>query len=185
MNLVDVVHELSRMLRALLPANIALRVSPESGRAQVDVLADRSQIEQIILNLTVNARDAMPSGGTLFIDVRAGSTPDSAYTAVLEVRDTGIGMTQEVQSRAFEPFFTTKELGRGTGLGLAMRGEDLAAEITRVQPGLPVLLMSGYTDLERSPSSGAVVGFLQKPFAMPVLFAEVRRAIARERASSE
>jgi DNA-binding NtrC family response regulator len=66
-----------------------------------------------------------------------------------------------------------------------MRGEDLAAEITRVQPGLPVLLMSGYTDLERSPSSGAVVGFLQKPFAMPVLLAEVRRAIARERPSSE
>jgi DNA-binding NtrC family response regulator len=66
-----------------------------------------------------------------------------------------------------------------------LRGEDLAAEITRVQPGLPVLLMSGYTDQECSPGSNAVVGYLQKPFAMPVLLAEVRRAIARERPSSE
>lgn len=66
-----------------------------------------------------------------------------------------------------------------------IRGEDLAAEITRAQPGLPVLLMSGYADQERSPESGAVVGYLQKPFALPVLLAEVRRAIARERPSSE
>jgi DNA-binding NtrC family response regulator len=64
-----------------------------------------------------------------------------------------------------------------------MRGEDLAADIGRVQPGLPVILMSGYTDLERSPSASAVVGFLQKPFAIPVLLAEVRRAITRDRPS--
>ena len=64
-----------------------------------------------------------------------------------------------------------------------MRGEDLAAVIVRVQPGLPVILMSGYTDLERSPSASALAGYLQKPFAMSVLLAEVRRALARERPS--
>lgn len=109
----------SKRIDRELPASIALRVSPQQGGTPVDVLADRGQLEQVVLNLSVNARDAMPAGGTLFIEVRTGSTMDSSYTAILEVRDTGVGMTPGVQARVFEPFFTTKELGRGTERGLA------------------------------------------------------------------
>jgi PAS domain S-box-containing protein len=289
-DLVGAVRDLSRMLRALLPATIALRVSPETGAPPVEVLADRSQLEQVVINLTVNARDAMPAGGTLSVEVRTETSPEIADIAVLEVRDTGVGMSPEVRAHVFEPFFTTKEPGHGTGLGLAtvygivrqhsgaieiasapgegttvtvrlplaapgakpvveeaqpverhsggrvlviedetqvrevaarflrragyevltaadagtalrvltsagrfdlvltdsampgMRGEDFAAEIARVQPGLPVVLMSGYRDSTRPPAA-SVAAFIQKPFTMPTLLAEVRRVIARDRAS--
>jgi signal transduction histidine kinase len=92
------------------------------------VRVDRGMVEQIVLNLALNARDAMPSGGNLDITLGASDAPledpflvieppAEAY-AVLEVSDTGTGMTPEVKARIFEPFFTTKESGKGTGLGL-------------------------------------------------------------------
>jgi CheY-like chemotaxis protein len=113
------------MLSRLLPDQTRLQVSVATD--PLPIYADVSQIEMMIMNLAVNARDAMPEGGRLSIattskvlsseDARANE--DAKALAVLEVSDTGHGMTPEVQARVFEPFFTTKELGRGTGLGLS------------------------------------------------------------------
>jgi signal transduction histidine kinase len=121
-----IVNELQPTIRRLLPDDIALsvRLGPDVGLVQVD----RRQLEQVILNLIVNAHDAMPGGGELTIvaynvdidgaTARAWNTAAGSY-ATLVVGDTGHGMSREVLSRVFEPFFTTKARGQGTGLGLA------------------------------------------------------------------
>ncbi len=122
------VTEVARMLHRLIPANIELKVL--TAATPHCVKADPGQMEQVILNLAVNARDAMPNGGVLSIGTRkvelpetyAGSharIPPGSYV-VLSVGDTGIGMRSETQTRIFEPFFTTKKPGEGTGLGLAI-----------------------------------------------------------------
>ncbi len=108
------VEGMAKMLRRLIGEEVALELALD--RAAGRVLVDPGQLEQVLLNLAVNARDAMPRGGTLTI--RTGTAPETAE-AVLEVADTGVGMDSATAARAFEPFFTTKEPGRGTGLGLA------------------------------------------------------------------
>jgi CheY-like chemotaxis protein len=110
------------MLRRLLNEDIELTVvlEPELGHAQVDA----GQIEQVVMNLAVNARDAMPMGGRLTIETRNveldGADGAPRRYIVIAVTDTGCGMSADTQRRMFEPFFTTKELGTGTGLGLAI-----------------------------------------------------------------
>ncbi|HXF59084.1 MAG TPA: ATP-binding protein, partial [Candidatus Saccharimonadales bacterium] len=121
------VHELGKMLRRLIGEDIELTMSCEEPASMI--LADPGQIEQVIINLVVNARDAMPEGGELGIET-SRTEIDAPYAAtrpglkagsyvLLSVSDTGTGMSAETQARIFEPFFTTKEPGKGTGLGLA------------------------------------------------------------------
>ncbi len=111
------VQDAVRILRRTLPANINLRL--RISDAPVPVHADATQLQQVVMNLAINARDAMPRGGTLSILVQDRPGPD-ARDAVISVSDTGIGMSPEVRSHIFEPFFTTKPVGEGTGLGLAI-----------------------------------------------------------------
>jgi two-component system cell cycle sensor histidine kinase/response regulator CckA len=122
-----VVGEMGAMLRRLIGAHIELTI--ECDPALDHVRVDTGQLEQVVMNLCVNARDAMPDGGTLTLRTRnarvegRSSRPPhdvaSSSHVVLSVTDTGHGMTPEVQQRLFEPFFTTKPVGKGTGLGLA------------------------------------------------------------------
>jgi len=117
-----VIENLHAMLRPLIGEDIELAY--ELSRELWPVLADTGQIEQVVVNLTVNARDAMPGGGTLTFRTQnllreSGPLAPPIEQVMLTVRDTGAGMTEEVRSHLFEPFFTTKKAGAGTGLGLA------------------------------------------------------------------
>jgi two-component system, cell cycle sensor histidine kinase and response regulator CckA len=119
------VTETAKLLQRMLPKIIELRVDVPA-ETPLWVRADGAQLQQVVMNLVINARDAMPDGGVLNIVVARGRSTPGDHTepvpgvARLAVRDTGFGMTREVQARIFEPFFTTKSRGRGTGLGLAI-----------------------------------------------------------------
>ena len=127
LQLSDVLSELSILLGRLLGENIELRL--ESGSDIWPVKADLHQFEQVIINLAVNARDAMPNGGKLMISTANVTERESLALGqhrvqpgeyvLIEVSDTGTGMAPEVMQKIFEPFFSTKEVGRGTGLGLS------------------------------------------------------------------
>jgi two-component system cell cycle sensor histidine kinase/response regulator CckA len=127
LNLNDLVEDMQKMLPRLIGEDITVTIATDPGLNSV--LADRNQIEQVILNLAVNARDAMPEGGVLRIDTK-NIALDEAYVRLhpgakagryvcLTVSDSGMGMDAETLAHIFEPFFTTKEIGKGTGLGLA------------------------------------------------------------------
>ncbi|MHB1024638.1 MAG: ATP-binding protein [Desulfobacteria bacterium] len=126
-NLNKIVSGMSVMVRRLIGENIELATALDPDLRTV--LSDPGQVEQVVLNLAVNARDAMPSGGTITISTanvdlaspedRDGYILPAGRYARLEVTDTGCGMDEETKARMFEPFFTTKERGKGTGLGLA------------------------------------------------------------------
>jgi PAS domain S-box-containing protein len=124
----ELVQDLVKLLRPLLGEHITVELALSDDVHCIYV--DPGQIQQVLMNICINACDAMPSGGTLYIstcvlaidDVSQVPSPDlnTGQYVVPSVRDTGSGMTPEVRERIFEPFFTTKEVGKGTGLGLAM-----------------------------------------------------------------
>ncbi len=126
-NLKELIERTEVLLRRLIGENIQFAISLEPTLGQVK--ADPGQIEQVLINLAVNARDAMPQGGHLRIEARNVQLDDSYKQThspvnpgpyvMITVEDSGCGMNRETQARIFDPFFTTKELGKGTGLGLA------------------------------------------------------------------
>ncbi len=150
MNLRGLLRKMQTILERLIGEDVALRVSPMEGLW--DVFADYGKLEQVVLNLVVNARDAMPKGGELSIDVSnhhyGGESGfpapgiDRGDYVLMRVRDSGIGMDAATVKRVFEPFFTTKEKGKGTGLGLA------------TVYGI-VKQMGGYVFCESEPGKGA------------------------------
>ncbi|MBP7527519.1 MAG: PAS domain S-box protein [Syntrophorhabdaceae bacterium] len=126
-NINDIISEVESLLKRLLSEDIDLKIS--LGTPGLGVMADITQIQQVLINLATNARDAMPSGGVLSIE--AGQVrPDNSFVAshhgkgslyaTISVSDTGTGMDQQTRARIFDPFFTTKEVGKGTGLGLSI-----------------------------------------------------------------
>ncbi len=128
LDLNDAISGMLGMIQRLIGDNIEVVTAPGSDLASI--WADPGQIQQVLLNLAVNARDAMPEGGVLrletasvtvgdgYVGAASGAIPPGHYV-MLAVQDTGIGMTEEIRSRVFEPFFTTKQPGQGTGLGLS------------------------------------------------------------------
>lgn len=126
-NLNTVINEIEGMLRRIIRENIEFRTLLAADLGNIK--ADSGQMEQVIMNLAVNARDAMPDGGTLTIETR-NEYLDADYArdhltitpgpfVIITVTDTGVGIEDEIKQRIFEPFFTTKEVGKGTGLGLS------------------------------------------------------------------
>ena len=152
-NLADVVRDAEDALRRLLPPTVQLSTQVD-GVEVGTINGDAGAVEQILFNLATNSRDAMPKGGAFRVrlhrawldeeHLRTEGWGASGEYIVLAVSDTGCGMTPEVRSRVFDPFFTTKEVGKGTGLGMAMIY------------GL-VKQHSGYIDLESEPGRGTTV----------------------------
>jgi signal transduction histidine kinase/CheY-like chemotaxis protein len=153
-NVGALVVELSRTLRRLLPETIVLEVETHHAPP---ARARPAAVEQILVNVVTNARDAMPKGGRLHVKVSETSLDAAVCRAqgwgaagrfvVLAVSDDGVGMTDEVKQRLFDPFFTTKEMGRGTGLGMAM-----VADLVR--------LSRGHVDVVSAPDRGTSVTVL-------------------------
>ncbi len=165
LNLNAAVAESAKMLQRLIGEDVELQLKPDESLWTVQ--ADPNQIAQVLMNLSVNARDAMPDGGRLTIETH-NATPDESFLnehpyveagdyAVFSVSDTGTGISKEVQRRMFEPFFTTKSVGKGTGLGLSTvygivkqsggylfvdsepgRGTCFSIYLPRVQSAVPV-----------------------------------------------
>jgi signal transduction histidine kinase len=127
LDLNESVRQVGQMLQRILPQTIELQIHSQAG--ELNVLADESMLDQVLMNLAVNARDAMPQGGTLLLktsrrtltsgELQSHTEVEPGPFAVLSVADTGSGIPPEIMPRIFEPFFTTKDVGKGTGLGLS------------------------------------------------------------------
>jgi signal transduction histidine kinase len=118
-------------------------------RARGWVVLDRNQMENVVLNLIINARDAMPEGGKIFLctedaQIAAGGDVPPGNYVKLTIRDTGVGMSEDVRAKALDPFFTTKPMGQGTGLGLSMSSGFISQS-------------KGYMDIESAPQKGTTI----------------------------
>ena len=170
-NLNDLVLNMDRMLRPLIGADVELVTLPGPDLGLVEV--DPAQIELVLMNLAVNARDAMPNGGKLIIETANITLGEDYATHLVEatpgpyvtltVSDTGVGMTQEVKAHIFEPFFTTKEEDKGTGLGLptcyGIVAQSRGHIVCYTEPG------QGTTFRVYLPRSDEVAGSLPQPDA--------------------
>ena len=127
LDLNEIVSEIGTLLDQVIGENVELKTMLAPGPKRIE--GDRSQLEQVIVNLAMNARDAMPEGGTLTIETASlnlsepladfDGSPERGRYVALSIRDTGIGMDEETRAKIFEPFFTTKDADHGTGLGLS------------------------------------------------------------------
>ncbi|HLY92379.1 MAG TPA: PAS domain S-box protein [Candidatus Angelobacter sp.] len=160
--------ELSAILPRLIGEDIELAVNL---RATGTVVIDKTHFEQVIFNIVINARDAMPGGGQLSIETEdvlrpvlgAGSSFSIGQYVAIRIRDTGIGMEEETRQHAFEPFYTTKEVGRGTGLGLATvygivqqcRGEISIDSVPRKGTQVNILLPAASSSAMTAPDDSA------------------------------
>ncbi|MEN6626961.1 MAG: ATP-binding protein [Candidatus Sumerlaeia bacterium] len=163
----SLIREMENMLRRLISEDVELVISLDEGLGRI--MADPGQIEQVILNLAVNARDAMPEGGRLVLGT-TNMDLDSGRFVALSIADTGHGMTEETLAHIFEPFFTTKEMGKGTGLGLStvygivkQSGGDIRASSrlgrgTTFQVLLPRLPSADPSEMHEPPVPEAVGG---------------------------
>src|SRR2546425_935585 len=192
------------MLWRLIGEDIELVLAAEPALGAVR--ADAGQLEQVLVNLAVNARDAMPQGGRLTIGTANAAlsggdaspvpeAPPGPYVS-LAVTDTGVGMDADTRAHLFEPFFTTKPRGKGTGLGLATvygivrqsgghiavdtaPGRELVHRLAEQRPEMRVLYMSGYAD-EAVAQHGVLdpgTAFIQKPFTPDGLARKVREVL--------
>jgi CheY-like chemotaxis protein len=161
-----IVRDVEKMLRRLIGEDILLETRPDA--AGTVMLADPGQLEQVLLNLAVNARDAMPRGGRL-VTSTATEPGEGRGRLVLLFTDSGCGMTDEVKARIFEPFFTTKGPGKGTGLGLAtvlgivqqsggtIEVESRTGNGTTFRMSFPVAEANGEAPATARPEPGAAV----------------------------
>jgi two-component system cell cycle sensor histidine kinase/response regulator CckA len=171
-------------MRALVPRLLGEHIELDMQLADygLAVKADPTQIEQVVVNLAVNARDAMPDGGRLTVATAAVAISEvgaqlardvcAGLYVLLEMRDTGAGMTEAVRSRLFEPFFTTKGVGKGTGLGLA------------TVYGI-VKQSGGHIDVQTAPGQGTTFRVYLPHCAEPVPVAEPAPASAKPRGGGE
>jgi signal transduction histidine kinase/CheY-like chemotaxis protein len=164
MDLNERVVVMTELLDRALGERVAIRTDLEPGLCPVE--ADPAQLESAILNIAVNARDAMPDGGTLTIATRAAALADGRRAVAVSVADTGAGIPPEILQHVFEPFFTTKSVGRGTGLGLsqvygfaAQSGGDARVE-SELGRGTTVTLILPCSDKEETEAANEASGGL-------------------------
>ncbi|NJN14372.1 MAG: PAS domain S-box protein [Planctomycetes bacterium] len=137
-------EDVTRLFRETIDPSIAILLEcPEDLPA---ILGDETQIHQVVLNICINARDAMPGGGTLSITADRVNVPNRGPGVRIRVKDTGIGMSKEVMAKVFDPFFTTKQAGEGTGLGLYMAYRVIERH-------------GGFVDVTSKPGRGTTVEF--------------------------
>ncbi|HKV76198.1 MAG TPA: ATP-binding protein [Gemmatimonadales bacterium] len=191
-SLAELVEAAAAVLRRLLPSNIIMEVEVDPATPLVHT--DPAALEQVLLNLATNARDAMPEGGTLRIVTGPATTRADAGWAMLAVTDSGHGMTETVRQRYFEPFFTTKPPGEGTGLGTAMiyglvqqhggrvevdSAEGQGTTVRILLPGVDELAGDGSEAAERLPAAGSARGTILLAEDEPQLRRSAQRILER------